>query len=115
MRIVIGMNRAGKRRDADERQRYLIIAYLADGARSAAVAQRLGCARATVVRVALHFLPPYCPTVNRIERLWLDLHAVVTRNHRCATIEALLAAVADWLTAHNHTARQRTIHRQEAA
>src|SRR5688572_4690975 len=83
MRIVIGMNRAGKRRDADERQRYLIIAYLADGARSAAVAQRLGCARTTVVRVALHFLPPYCPTVNRIERLWLDLHAVVTRNHRC--------------------------------
>jgi hypothetical protein len=43
--------RARKRRDADERQRYLIIAYLADGARSPAVAQRLGRARATVVWV----------------------------------------------------------------
>jgi hypothetical protein len=65
--------------------------------------------------VARHFLPPYCPTANRIERLWLDLHTAVTRNHRCPTIEALLAAVGNWLTAHNHTARQRTIHRQAAA
>ena|GEM_PF-6075022 len=22
----------------------------------------------------LHFLPPYCPDYNRIERLWKDLH-----------------------------------------
>lgn len=26
-------------------------------------------------RVVLHFLPPYCPQANRIERVWLDLHA----------------------------------------
>ena len=35
-------------------------------------------------RVVLHFLPPYCPEHNRIERVWLDLHANVTRNHSCA-------------------------------
>ena len=32
-------------------------------------------------RVRLHFLPPYCPDYNRIERIWQDLHAHVTRNH----------------------------------
>ena len=36
-------------------------------------------------KVVLHFLPPYCPDDNRIERVWLDLHANVTRNHRCST------------------------------
>ena len=41
-------------------------------------------------RIRLHFLPPYCPNENRIERLWLDLHANVTRNHKQKTIAALL-------------------------
>ena len=44
-------------------------------------------------RQRLHFLPPYCPNENRLERLWLDLHANVTRNHRNRTIEALLEQV----------------------
>lgn len=44
-------------------------------------------------RVVLHFLPPYCPQHNRIERLWLDLHANVTRNHNHATMAALMADV----------------------
>jgi transposase len=44
-------------------------------------------------RLKLHFLPPYCPSENRIERLWLDLHANVTRNHRQRTIDALLDRV----------------------
>lgn len=48
-------------------------------------------------RVVLHFLPPYCPDENRIERLWGTLHANVTRNHRHATIEALMEAVHRWL------------------
>ncbi|MGH7179527.1 MAG: IS630 family transposase [Tepidisphaeraceae bacterium] len=39
-------------------------------------------------RLRLHFLPPYCPNDNKIERLWLDLHANVTRNHRCGSIQA---------------------------
>ena len=41
-------------------------------------------------RIVLHFLPPYCPDENRIERLWLDLHSEVTRNHRCPTMAALM-------------------------
>ncbi len=41
-------------------------------------------------RVILHFLPPYCPDANRIERVWQDLHANVTRNHRCKTMRHLL-------------------------
>ncbi len=41
-------------------------------------------------RVVLHFLPPYCPDANRIERVWQDLHANVTRNHRCKTMNKLL-------------------------
>jgi len=44
-------------------------------------------------RVVLHFLPPYCPNENKIERLWLDLHSEVTRNHRCSTMEALMRNV----------------------
>jgi transposase len=50
-------------------------------------------------RIELHFLPPYCPDHNRIERLWLDLHANVTRNHRCSTLQQLCEAVAAWLNA----------------
>lgn len=44
-------------------------------------------------RLVLHFLPPYCPNANRIERKWQDLHAEVTRNHSCATMPALMARV----------------------
>jgi transposase len=44
-------------------------------------------------RVRLHFLPPYCPDSNRIERVWQDMHANVTRNHRCRTLAQLLANV----------------------
>jgi transposase len=41
-------------------------------------------------RIVLHFLPPYCPDANRIERVWQDFHANVTRNHRCKTMNRLL-------------------------
>ena len=47
--------------------------------------------------VTLHFLPPYCPDHNRIERLWKELHANVTRNHRCATMEKLMQEVRKYL------------------
>ena len=43
------------------------------------------------------FLPPYSPEHNRIERLWRDLHANVTRNHRCRTISDLMSRVRYWL------------------
>lgn len=51
-------------------------------------------------RVVLHFLPPYCPDANRIERVWQDLHANVTRNHRCKTLKALLANARAYLEAY---------------
>ncbi len=44
-------------------------------------------------RIVLHFLPPYCPDENKIERLWQDLHAAVTRNHCCPDIETLMREV----------------------
>jgi hypothetical protein len=48
-------------------------------------------------RIVLHFLPPYCPDANRIERVWQDLHANVTRNHRCKTLERLLHNARQYL------------------
>jgi transposase len=44
-------------------------------------------------RIRLHFLPPYCPDNNAIERVWKDLHANVTRNHHCATMKELMGEV----------------------
>ncbi len=48
-------------------------------------------------RIVLHFLPPYSPKHNRIERLWRELHANVTRNHRCKTLVELLQQVDAFL------------------
>ena len=58
-------------------------------------------------KIQLHFLPPYCPNDNRIERLWQDLHANVTRNHRHRTMDALMVAVFKWLEARFTTATVR--------
>lgn len=52
-------------------------------------------------RVRLHFLPPYCPEHNRIERVWQDLHANVTRNHRCRTMTELMREVRYYLRKRN--------------
>ena len=52
-------------------------------------------------RVVLHFLPPYCPQHNRIERVWLDLHANVTRNHRCRDMDELMREVVRYLMTRN--------------
>jgi len=51
----------------------------------------------TLPRIQLHFLPPYCPNENKIERIWLDVHANVTRNHCCPSMEKLLSAVDRYL------------------
>lgn len=51
-------------------------------------------------RIVLHFLPPYCPDANRIERVWQDLHANVTRNHRCKTLKRLLTNARSYLNAY---------------
>jgi transposase len=52
-------------------------------------------------KVQLHFLPPSCPDDNRIERVWQDVHANVTRNHRCATMAALMEEVRYYLRKRN--------------
>jgi transposase len=52
-------------------------------------------------RITLHFLPPYCPQHNRIERVWKDLHANVTRNHTCTSIEELMDRVSTYIEARN--------------
>jgi transposase len=57
-------------------------------------------------KVVLHFLPPYCPEHNKIERVWQDLHANVTRNHRCADMAALMAQVRYYLRKRNRKKRQ---------
>jgi transposase len=60
-------------------------------------------------RVVLHFLPPYCPDHNRIERVWRDLHDNVTRNHQCRTMNELMAEVYYWIQK-----RSRQLQRQYA-
>ena len=54
-------------------------------------------------RIVLHFLPPYCPNANKIERLWQDLHAAVTRNHNCPTMKDLMRNVRRFV-------RRRSVH-----
>jgi transposase len=58
-------------------------------------------------RIRLHFLPTYCPEHNKIERLWLDLHANVTRNHACPDIQALMARVRRFLKRRTKDAKDR--------
>jgi len=58
-------------------------------------------------RVVLHFLPPYCPDHNRIERVWRDLHANVTRNHQCRNMKQLMAEVHYWLAQENQRLQNR--------
>jgi transposase len=52
-------------------------------------------------RLRLHFLPPYCPDHNKIERTWQDLHANVTRNHRCKSMCELMKNVRAYLHEYN--------------
>ena len=52
-------------------------------------------------RVRLHFLPPYSPDENDIERVWQDLHANVTRNHSCTSMKELMQNVRYYLRKRN--------------
>ncbi len=63
-------------------------------------------ALAAMPNVRLHFLPPYSPSFNPIERLWLDLHAEVTRNHRSRTIQELMIDVEHYLRYRNRNQTQ---------
>jgi transposase len=63
----------------------------------------------------LHFLPPYSPDENKIERLWQDLHANVTRNHRCRSIEELMRKVRWYLHRRAHRRAQPRVHNLNGA
>lgn len=52
-------------------------------------------------RIRLHFLPPYCPDHNKIERTWQDVHANVTRNHTRTTMSQLMQDVRSYLRRRN--------------
>jgi transposase len=59
-------------------------------------------------RIVLHYLPKYSPETNPIERVWWHMHETLTRNHRCQSIDELLANVYEW------TQRQRNFADQTA-
>ena len=49
-------------------------------------------------RIRLHFLPPYCPNDNAIERrVWRELHANVTYHHQCSDIDELMNEATAYL------------------
>jgi len=58
-------------------------------------------------RVQLHFLPPYCPDHNRIERTWKDLHDNVTRNHTCQSMRELMRETRIYLATKDQQLQQR--------
>jgi transposase len=67
-------------------------------------------------RIELHFLPPYSPDHNRIERVWQDLHANVTRNHTCPDMVTLMSEVRYYLRKRNRRkAAQCESRRREAS
>jgi transposase len=66
---------------------------------------RLAMKSAAAEKLELHFLPPYCPDHNRIERIWKDVHDNVTRNHRCTTMDELMADVRSYLAARSRLGR----------
>src|ERR1022692_342782 len=53
--------------------------------------ERPGC------RIRLHFIPPYCPHLNPIERLWGVMHKHVTHNKCCATCAQFADATLGFL------------------
>ena len=48
-------------------------------------------------RIRLHFVPPYCPHLNPIERLWGVMHKEVTHNKCYATCKDFAEATLGFL------------------
>lgn len=48
-------------------------------------------------RIELHFLPPYAPHLNPIERLWGMMHQHVTHNRYHATFGEFVEAITGFL------------------
>jgi len=49
-------------------------------------------------RIKLHFLPPYAPHLNPIERLWGIMHECVTHNRHYSTFAEFVAAIIGFFT-----------------
>lgn len=59
-------------------------------------------------KLELHFLPPYCPDDNRIERgVWRNVHTSVTYNHQCSNVDELCGNVTQFLKSMNRAAQRR--------
>ena len=54
-------------------------------------------------RVRLHWLPPYSPKEDRMERVWEELHANGTGNQTGRTIEAFMEEVREYLRRRNRS------------
>ena len=89
------------RKHSDKRRIHLVVDNFSIHSAASVKAQLLELGD----RFQLHFLPPYCPDENKIERLWRDLHANVTRNHRCPTLEDLMAEVHHWIGSESNRRR----------
>jgi transposase len=48
-------------------------------------------------RIRLHFIPPYCPHLNPIERLWGVMHKAITHNRCSANLRAFQAEILTFL------------------
>ena len=48
--------------------------------------------------ISMHFIPPYCPHLNPIERAWGVMHSVVTHNKSYVTVSKFKAAIINFLT-----------------
>jgi transposase len=58
--------------------------------------EKFGC------KIVLHFLLPYYPDDNKIERcVWREMHANVTRNHKCRNMDELMREVCRYLARRN--------------
>jgi putative transposase len=66
-------------------------------------------------RIVLHYLPKYAPETNPIERVWWQLHETLTRNHKCSTIDELLADVYAWIDTDRCFYNQEVAHYANAA
>jgi|SRR5262245_11350815 len=66
-------------------------------------------------RIELHYLPKYAPETNPIERVWWQLHETLTRNHRCHTIDELVADVFAWINSDRCFYNQELAHYATAA
>jgi transposase len=96
-RLFIDLLEALRRRHAAARRIHVVL----DNYKIHKGRQALAWLRDRGAQFRLHFLPPYCPDENRIERVWLDLHANVTRNHTRRTLTWLLNDVRRWIRRRN--------------